>query len=117
MEAPVEREVEPEVHGDAPVDVAVGDVLVVRLAEQATTGYAWQADVPDGLALVTDAAVPGGPAPGAAGARLLRLRADRPGSYEVGLRLQRAWEAAPLQRRGLTVRVSGRVSRREAYQR
>jgi predicted secreted protein len=82
-----------------------GDVLVVRLAETATTGYLWRADVDGGLVALDDAAGPGGAAPGAAGWRVLRLRADAPGTWRVDLRLARPWEDAVAQERRVDVTV------------
>ncbi len=95
-----------ELADDAPtVTLDRGDVLVVRLAETATTGYLWRADVDGGLVVLDEEAGPGGTAPGAAGWRVLRLRADEPGPWRVDLRLARPWADVVAQERRVDVTV------------
>ena len=90
---------------DVGVEVALGDVLVVRLEETATTGFLWRAETDGGLVEVDGASEPGGPAPGAAGERVLRLRADEVGTWRLDLRLGRPWEDAVAQERRVDVTV------------
>lgn len=87
------------------VTLALGDVLVVRLEETATTGYLWRAETDGGLVEVDGTSEPGGPAPGAAGERVLRLRADEVGTWRLDLRLGRPWEDAVAQERRVDVTV------------
>lgn len=90
---------------DSAVAVERGDVLVVRLEETATTGYLWRAETDGGLVEVDDVTEPGGPAPGASGERVLRLRAEEAGTWRLDLRLGRPWEDAVAQERRVDVTV------------
>ena len=95
-------------------DARVGEDVLVRLPQNASTGYVWSlVSLGDGLALVDDlvqAARPTDlemtPAPGASSERVFRLRAVGPGVWPVHLRLARPWEAAPLEERRLTISVT-----------
>ncbi len=92
--------------------VRVGDVLVVELPENATTGFVWTAEaVPDELVELPDGAPPQGASAqaGAARGRVLRFGAGRPGSGELLLRHARAWEDEPLETLVLPVRVEAAV--------
>ncbi len=87
--------------------------MLVRLPQNASTGYVWSlVSLGDGLALVDDhvqAARPTGAEMAPAGAsseRVFRLRAVGPGVWPVHLRLARSWEAAPLEERRLTISVT-----------
>ena len=93
--------------GDASVEVGVGDEVVIRLPENATTGYVWSVHTAgDGLELVQDSMVPPDvAAPGAGGERFVRVRATAPTHAEVVLRLARPWEGEPIQERRVTVTV------------
>jgi inhibitor of cysteine peptidase len=70
--------------------------VVVRLSENPTTGYRWQLTQSGTgeLGLVDDRFVGGaeGAAPGAAGVRLIRFIARRPGAVKVEAVLRRAWD-------------------------
>lgn len=96
-----------EVTGDATsVEADVGDEVVLRLPENATTGYVWSVgSMGGGLTLVADTMVPGGEAPGAAGARVMRMRVVGTSGTEVVLRLGRPWEPEPAEERRIAVRV------------
>lgn len=116
----------------AAVEVGVGDEVVIRLPENATTGYVWSVQsVDDGLELVEDVMVPAGGAaepggaadrpatpatspgatspglapPGAGGEHVVRLRATAPSRADVVLHLGRSWEPTPAQQRRITVTV------------
>ena len=77
---------------DRTVEVSVDDVLTVRLQENPTTGYAWSVDAVNGLEQVGDSFDAGSAAIGAAGVRVLRFRATRPGLCELRLKNWREWE-------------------------
>jgi inhibitor of cysteine peptidase len=89
------------------VEVAVGDEVVIRLAENGTTGYVWSlrhAGVE--LELVEDRLTPPDRAIGASGVRLIKLRAIAPAHAEVVLELAREWEKAPIEERRYSVVVT-----------
>ena len=79
--------------------LSLGDELLVRLAENPTTGYRWQFSQSGAgvLRLVDDRTEPGGggglPAPGAAGHRVVRFVADSSGAVELVAVQRRSWEA------------------------
>ncbi len=87
-----------ELQSGTGVDVARGDVLAIRLRENASTGYRWALDNADGLALEqsdnagTDAGAGAGGAPGAAGLREFRFRAVAPGTHQLRLKHGRDWQ-------------------------
>jgi inhibitor of cysteine peptidase len=89
------------------VSAAVGDTVILRLPENATTGYVWSvAEREPGLALVVDSTVPSeGTNVGAGGAHVFHFRAERPGVWHLTFRLARAWDPAVLDERSLTVRT------------
>ena len=72
---------------------AVGDDLVIRLAENRTTGYRWYLSAPgDAFAVVDDTYRPAESGlPGAPGVRTVRLRATHPGSHELTAASRRPW--------------------------
>lgn len=85
--------------------VVVGEPFEVALAAAPTTGYLWELDpLPAGLRSLDrgfreapDAAV------GDGGTQVLRLQADRPGAYELRVRLKRRWETSALDERTIEV--------------
>jgi inhibitor of cysteine peptidase len=83
------------------VAVAADDRVVIRLPENATTGYQWTIDdMPSSLEVERNEMIPpGSAAPGAAGERLIVLRATGAGTSQVRLGLRRTWDPAqpPLQ--------------------
>ena len=96
------------------VDMRVGDEVVLRVAENGTTGHQWSVEVAGGeVEIVDNRSVPPGdldigrPAPGAAGKRLIRVRAVVPGTTVVTLRLARPWEAAVAEERRVEFTVAG----------
>ena len=101
-------------HVEAEQRLQVGDVLDVPVDDLPGAGYRWEpAGQVSGLVRLPDtedAARPTGDRTGVGGTsrRVLHLRADQPGAYEVVLRLVRPWEppgTAPAQERRVRVRV------------
>ena len=77
------------------IDVAVDDHLVVRLPENAGTGYVWHVESLSGPArLVVDRPEPAADAPGAAGQHRLELAFDGPGAVSLRAEHKRPWEPA-----------------------
>jgi inhibitor of cysteine peptidase len=85
-----------ESNSASPHVVARNEDVVVRLAENPTTGYRWevtQSGVGE-LRLVDDQFIAGtgGTTPGAGGHRVLRFTAQRPGNIELAAVKRRSWE-------------------------
>lgn len=78
-------------------ELLVGDEVVIRLPENPTTGFRWSFALSSEGTLVSrgDTFVPASAAltPGAAGERVLRFVATRPGSASIKLTHGRTWEA------------------------
>jgi predicted secreted protein len=89
------------------VSAAAGDTVVLRLAENPTTGYRWQLDSATGLMLSADEFSSVSAAPGAGGERRLCFVAPAPGTFQIQASLRRAWEAgaAPQAQFRVTVQV------------
>ncbi len=95
-----------EVTGAETVEVGTGDEVVIRLPENATTGYVWSVgSVDDNLTLTGADAIPA--EPGSRGERVFRVRAISAGSGDIVLRLGRVWEPAPVDEITVTVAVLG----------
>jgi inhibitor of cysteine peptidase len=97
------------------VQVALGEVVELRLAENPTTGFHWRM-TQDGRPVcdVKDTAYnAAGTRPGAGGAHSWRLTAAQPGRSQVELVYQRAWDAAAAagRRFSVTIDVAGREPR------
>lgn len=94
----------------ATVSISPSDRVVVRLPENASTGYLWSVtELGDGLEVASDQHIlPGQAAPGAAGERVLLLRPRKPGRAQVSLHLKREWEPEPVDRFELEVNVTDR---------
>lgn len=92
----------------AQVTVNTGDRVVIRVEENATTGYQWSlVGEPAPLQLETSELVPAADlAPGAAGERRVVLRARGGGRATVVLELRRAWEAGAPPARSFGVEVT-----------
>jgi predicted secreted protein len=95
------------------VTVTPADRIVIRLAENATAGYQWSVteageglDVESSELWPAGSPGPGGPAPGAGGQRVVRIRPRGPGRARVRLQLERAWEPEPVDRFDLDVIVA-----------
>jgi predicted secreted protein len=72
------------------VDVPAGQLLAIRLKENAGTGFRWTVEDAGGLTPADH--VDRGGAPGAAGFREFRFRAGAPGGHRLVLRQWRDWE-------------------------
>ena len=88
--------------------LGAGEELVVRLAENRTTGFRWRlSDLPESLTADEDFAAPSPDRPGEGGVHTFRLRPSRPGRYRLAVALGRSWgAAAPDRTVEFTVRVS-----------
>ena len=91
----------------------VGDDLVLQLAENPTTGYAWSVEAPSaaGAALREAPArfqAPAGPEAGAAGAREFRFEAVAPGAADLQFKLWRDWAGEASVTKRVTLRVQVR---------
>lgn len=75
------------------IEVGAAEHVVVRLPENATTGYRWEiADLSGPVRVVTDRAEPGAAAPGAAGVRRWELAFDGSGTVAIRAVQRRPWE-------------------------
>jgi len=97
------------------VEALPGDEIVVLLPENATTGYRWHVDRPQGCIVVesdgyqTVSPTEGGEAVfGRGGTREFRFRVTGPGTSVLALKLWREWEGerSVTQRFTVTVRAS-----------
>lgn len=76
-----------------PVELRVGDTLVINVDENPTTGYRWQVSVGDQLVASADRFIPSGDtAVGGGGIRTLSFGVVSPGRGTVKLQLRREWE-------------------------
>jgi predicted secreted protein len=76
------------------IEVRKGDVLVVRLPENPTTGARWAVDQDGGLVEPEGAQFDpsGGKGIGAGGLRTLRFKATATGEGQLRLKMWQAWE-------------------------
>jgi inhibitor of cysteine peptidase len=86
-------EIEIRANGEQ-VEASEGDRIVLRIPENATTGYRWVvSELPESLELVADEFAPPSTAePGAGGERRVELLARGSGQGQVVLTLERPWE-------------------------
>lgn len=93
----------------AAAEVAAGDRVEVRLAENPTTGYQWQWRLPPAVRELADEHVPAPPGrPGQGGARrlLAEVADDAPaGEHRLRAELRRPWEDDPRQTLDFTLRI------------
>lgn len=91
------------------VTLAVGQVLLLRLAENPTTGYQWSVSSSGDLFLESNLFTPVGAGIGGGGTRELRWRARSAGSNQLTLAQRRAWEPIDkaIGRFAMTVIVAG----------
>jgi inhibitor of cysteine peptidase len=76
-------------------EVRAGDLIVIRLAENPTTGYRWEiSGVDNQLVEVqgSDYLVAPGTGIGSGGTRTFHLRAKSTGRGQIQLKLRRSWE-------------------------
>ena len=72
-----------------------GDLIVIRLEENPTTGYQWEMGAVPQIIEFLDSdysTTPGGGV-GGGGTRTFRFRAKYPGKGQIQLKLQRSWES------------------------
>lgn len=95
--------------------VRVGDIIVLSVEENPTTGFVWHLKLKgDDTLLVSDQGVrlAGQPGPegqshiGQGGTRTFRLTTKEPGETELSLSLRRPWEEGKPAVRSLTVHVT-----------
>jgi predicted secreted protein len=91
------------------IHVSAGDEVVVRIPENATTGYLWSVQRVDGVLEVIgeDHQCFGQPLPGSGGQQVVRVRAAAAGEGLLQLVLKRPWESAVQDRREVRILVSG----------
>ncbi|WP_426338040.1 protease inhibitor I42 family protein [Pseudoduganella sp. S-14] len=80
-----------EAQAGSSVILAEGELLIVRLKENASTGYRWAVEQTGGLAWEDSGSGPAG-VPGGAGIHEFRARADRVGRHDICLKHWRDWE-------------------------
>jgi inhibitor of cysteine peptidase len=82
---------------DTQLEMAIGARLVVRLAENPTTGYRWRHTLTEQgvIERLEDEYVSHGHLPGSPGSRSISFRALRPGSTAIEFLLRRSWESKP----------------------
>jgi inhibitor of cysteine peptidase len=75
------------------LSLRIGDVVVLRLAENPTTGYRWEITTAEGFELEADdfTHTPAS-TPGSGGERALRFKATAPGLARIETVLRRSWE-------------------------
>jgi inhibitor of cysteine peptidase len=90
------------------IAVRTGDVIVVTLHENPTTGYRWHVDPLAGIALKNDAYTASSKALGSAGERVLRFAAQTAGTFHLRAALRRSWESgvAPQSNFEITIKVT-----------
>ncbi|MCW2650313.1 MAG: hypothetical protein JWR32_1289 [Mycobacterium sp.] len=96
-----------EVNGQDVVSARIGDDIVIRLAENATTGYRWAIQI-NGTAVVStgdEYVQPPDAQIGAGGQRVFTVTATAPGAADIVLRLARSWEPDPIEQRVVHVTV------------
>jgi len=80
-----------QAHSGQTVQAKPGDMVIIRLAENPTTGYRWE--IAAGPVLSGDEFAVAGGAPGAGGERVLRFSVAGPGRTQVSAVLRRQWES------------------------
>ena len=81
-----------QVQSGGRTSATVGDLVVLRLSENPTTGYRWEVRTSGGLTQVGDDFVAASNAPGAGGERHLRFLVQTPGLSHIDASLRRSWE-------------------------
>jgi inhibitor of cysteine peptidase len=89
--------------------LVVGQVLVLTLPENPTTGYTWQfvTEGSPACVLIDDSFRAGEPQLGAPGIHRWRFRGETPGEGRIEMRLVRKWNpTVPIRSFALTAKVS-----------
>lgn len=75
-------------------EARVGDIVVISMAENPTTGFLWHqvSRLPTGVVEQESEFSPGGPGVGAGGARRFVFSSDRVARAELDFHLSRSWE-------------------------
>jgi inhibitor of cysteine peptidase len=97
-----------EAQNGATVDMKVGQILVVSLPENGTTGYLWNLTVSPGLQVLSDTFVSSdktGTMAGAGGTHTWNIRVDKPGNQWVKGVYSRSWEPLTGDERTLKVMI------------
>lgn len=97
----------------AVVPVQVGDVLVVRLAANASTGFAWAWDEPTAAGVLVQAGEPAmsgvdATRVGSGGTQAWRFRVVKPGDARLRLDYRRPWEQATPPARTVSWQIQAR---------
>lgn len=93
------------------VEGRAGDIVMLHLSENASTGYRWTVDAHDAdlVALTTDAREPAtgasDAAVGSAGLAIFRAQILRPGSSRLVLLYRRPWEPATAAMRSFALTI------------
>ena len=69
-----------------------GTVFTVRLDENPTTGYSWNATTTAGLTVLNSTYISGGNMPGAGGVHEWKIQATGTGAQEFNATYERSWE-------------------------
>ena len=78
---------------DRVIECAAGDTFEIELVENATTGFRWLLTPDDHVVVVDEhGRAPDPMIPGAAGARVWTLRAERPGAGALEFMSRQPWE-------------------------
>ena len=91
-------------------DIAVGDIVEIRLPENASAGYRWTLEPLTACELLADERLaPEKSVPGAPGSHLWRLKAAQAGDCRVTIAYGRSWQrtAPPERLFVVTLRVRG----------
>ena len=93
----------------AKISASQSDRIVLRLPENASTGYQWSVtEIGELLETESDELVlPHRMVPGAGGQRVIIVRFHRPGRARLVLDLKRRWEREPIDHFEVEVHVSG----------
>jgi len=87
------------------------DVIVLRLEENLTTGYGWEADAGDGSVvelIESEYIEASGKEIGRGGMRVLRFVAKSPGSQDIRLKLRRPWDSPDKALQQMVVKIQVR---------
>jgi inhibitor of cysteine peptidase len=98
-----------EQNADRDIEIPLGTVLEVRLAETATTGYRWSVANDDQrlVPLPVAASPPPSKPPGAAASRRWQFKAIQRGPAKITFSLARSWESnAPLKSVTFSMKVT-----------